>query len=326
MTSLDAVAVSALKNYDFSPNTAVTLTNVSENVTYRVDDRGTGRSAALRIHRLNYHSKAAIESELCWMDALREDGVVAPPRPMTTRDGARIVTVDDDRGLARHVVLFEWLPGHTPTVEGDLVPSFRVLGTLAAKMHSHGSMWQPPASFDRYTCNYNTALGLKAMWGRWQEGLGIGRSERKLLSRLDTEVGKRLVGYGAGRDRFGLAHNDLRLANLLVDGDHIHVIDFDDCGYSWYMYDFAASVSFIEDDTRVPDWMSAWLDGYTSHRPLSKVDIEIIPTLIMFRRLLLVGWVGSRHEYADEAAKLGTGFTSVTCDLAEAYLTGVYLM
>jgi Ser/Thr protein kinase RdoA (MazF antagonist) len=329
MAATDAVVEAALARYDLSPAATVTLVNVSENTTYRVDDPRTGRSAALRIHRPNYHSAAAIESELCWLDALREDGVVDPPRAIATRDGSRIVTVDPgDLGAdapPRHVVMFEWLPGQAPSTEGDLVPGFRVLGSLAARMQAHGARWQPPASFERYTCDYNAGLGLNAMWGRWQDGLGLGPSEREILTRLDAEILRRLTGYGTEKDRFGLAHNDLRLANLLVDGEHIHVIDFDDCGYAWYMYDFATAVSFIELDPRVGEWMAAWLDGYTAHRPLSKSDIGMIPTLIMFRRLLLLGWVGSHHSYAEEAAELGEGYTRATCDLAEQYLAGRYL-
>lgn len=326
ITSADAVVDAALTRYNLSPEATVTLVNVSENTTYRVDDPQTGRSAALRIHRPNYHSEAAIESELCWLDALREDGVVEPPQAISARDGSRIVTVDIGGGApSRHVVMFEWLPGQAPTTEGDLIPSFQMLGNLAAKMHAHGAIWTPPASFVRYTCDYNAALGPNAMWGRWQNGLGLGPSEREILTRLDSEIFRRLNEYGAEKDRFGLAHNDLRLANLLVAGEHIHVIDFDDCGYAWYMYDFATAVSFLEQDPRVAEWMSAWLDGYTTHRSLSKADLDIIPTLIMFRRLLLVGWVGSHHEYAEEAAELGEGYTSLTCDLAEHYLAGRYL-
>lgn len=322
---LSAVARKALTSYDFSIQALLSLVNVSENATFRIDDPATGRTAALRVHRANYHTDAAIESELEWMDALRSAGVVEPPRPLLTRDGRRISNVSVDGGEVRSVVLFEWLDGDAPTTDGDLVPSFRLLGSLAARMHVHGTQWTRPASFDRYICDYDAALGSQAMWGRWQDGLAMGPAESEVLTRLDAEIRRRLTEYGKSSDRFGLAHSDLRLANLLLDGDHIHVIDFDDCGFAWYMYDFATAVSFIEEDPRVREWMDAWLEGYTEHRPVSPADLAILPTLVMFRRLLLVGWVGSHFEYATEAAELGPDFTRVTCELAEAYLSGSYL-
>jgi Ser/Thr protein kinase RdoA (MazF antagonist) len=225
-------------------------------------------------------------------------------------------------GPPRHIVVFEWLPGEAPSTEGDLVPGFRVLGTLAAKMHSHGRSWQRPPGFIRYTCDYATGLGPNARWGRWQDGLGLGPEERETLTRLDSEIRRRLAAYGKGPERFGLCHNDLRLANLLVEGEHTHVIDFDDCGFAWYMFDFAGALTFIEDDPRVPELMAAWVDGYNSHRRLLREDEEMLPTMIMFRRLSMLGWVGSHHEYAEEAAELGVGYTRVTQDLAEAYLSG----
>jgi Ser/Thr protein kinase RdoA (MazF antagonist) len=325
-TSLDDVVRVALERYDFSPEAKVSLINVSENSTFRVDDPHTGRRAALRVSRPNYHSEAAIESELSWMDALREEGVVEPPVPIAARDGSRVTTVEvNGAGPARHVVLFEWLAGRAPDTGGDLLPSFRLLGRLAARMHSHGAKWQRPAWFTRYSCDYEAALGQKAMWGRWQDALGLGREEREVLTQLDSEIRRRLAGLGKGSEHFGLAHCDLRLANLLVDGEHSHLIDFDDCGFSWYMYDFGTAVSFIEDDPRVPELMLAWIDGYKAERHLSRSNQEILPTMVMFRRLLLVGWVGSHHEYAEEAAELGADYTLKTCDLAEAYLAGRYL-
>jgi Ser/Thr protein kinase RdoA (MazF antagonist) len=228
-------------------------------------------------------------------------------------------------GPARHVALFEWLPGSAPSTESDLPLNFEVLGRLAAKMQTHGAEWEPAKGFERYTCDCDAAFGPNAMWGRWQNGLGLGSYENDILSKLESVIQRRLADYGKGQDRFGLSHNDLRLANLLIDGDDLHVIDFDDCGYAWYMYDFATAVSFIEDDPRAPDWMAMWIDGYTSHRPLSEDDLEIIPTLSMFRRLLLLGWVGSHHEYAKEARELGVNYTNVTCQLAEEYLAGRFL-
>jgi Putative homoserine kinase type II (protein kinase fold) len=325
MEALEFAVHRALARYEFSAEATVTPVNISENTTYRIDDPVLGRSAALRVHRPSYHRDVAIESELCWMDALSNSGVVEVPRPIRARDGARVTKLQLPDGSTRSVVLFEWLTGAPPTPDSDLVPHFRVLGTLAAAMHQHGAHWVRPEWFERYTCDCDAGLGPKPMWGRWCDGLGVGPSERRLLGRLDSEIRDRLARYGTAPDRFGLAHNDLRLANLLVDGEHTRVIDFDDCGFAWYMYEFASSVSFVEDDERLADWMESWLQGYAEHRPLDPADVSILPTLIMFRRLLLVGWIGSHHEYAPEAAELGAAFTAATCNLAEAYLCGRYL-
>ena len=57
----------------------VTLVNVSENATYRVDDPATGTRSILRVHRLGYHSTPAILSELAWLEALASRPGSAPP-------------------------------------------------------------------------------------------------------------------------------------------------------------------------------------------------------------------------------------------------------
>ena len=92
----------------------------------------------------------------------------------------------------------------------------------------------------------------------------MGREELALLGRLDATLRRRLEAYGRGPSGFGLVHADIRLANLLVEGDHVRVIDFDDCGFSWFMYDFATTVSFIEDHPDVPELHEAWVEGYQS--------------------------------------------------------------
>ena len=99
------------------------------------------------------------------------------------------------------------------------------------------------------------------------------------------------------------------------------MIDFDDCGFSWYMYDFATAVSFMEDHPRVPELRDAWVRGYRSVAELEPAAEAELDTFVMLRRLLLVAWMGSHHTFAPEAAELGAGFTAGTCALAEDYLS-----
>ncbi len=140
-----------------------------------------------------------------------------------------------------------------------------------------------------------------------------------MLDRLATVIERRLHAFGQTPDRFGLVHADMRLANLLVHGDDTYVIDFDDCGFSWYLYDLATALSFIEHYPQVPELVDSWLTGYRRVLPLSAEEEAEIPTFVMLRRLLLVAWIGS-HADTDLARSQGADFSRVTCDLADKYL------
>lgn len=238
------------------------------------------------------------------------------PRPIHGRDGALI-----QQAAGRHAVLFAWEEGAEPTLADDLAAPFAALGAAAARMHAHARRWQRPPGFTRLTWDVATSLGDAAPhWGRWRDGMGVDATRAALFGRTVALIGRRLAAYGRGPDRFGLVHGDLRLANLLVDGDTVTVIDFDDCGFSWFLYDAATPVSFHEDAPEVPALIDAWLTGYRRVAPLSAADEAEIPTFVMLRRLLLVAWIGS-HAETDLAAAMGIAYTEGTIALCDRYLT-----
>jgi Ser/Thr protein kinase RdoA (MazF antagonist) len=314
-------AQDALAAYDAHPEASLELLNVSENATFLVTDPWTGPSV-LRVHRLGYHTEVEIASELAWMDALRVETGVRTPRVLPAADGRRIVTMPERGGAAvRHCVRFEFLPGTEPGSERALARrQFAELGEITARMHRHAREWSRPAWFTRFHWDYEAAFGRTARWGRWQDGIGVGPSERQILARLDDVLEARLKAFGTGPARYGLVHADTRLANLLVHDGSVSVIDFDDSGFSWYLYDLGTSVSFFEHAPEVPALVDSWLQGYGKAGRLSADDRAEIWTFIMFRRLLLVAWIGS-HQAVDIAAELGRGYTQGSCDLAESYLS-----
>lgn len=303
----------ALPRYALSPLATATLINVSENTTYRVDDGE--RATILRVHRPGYHAVASIRSELAWLTALREEAGISTPRVIPALDGSLVVEGP------RNCVMFEFLPGTEPP-EHRLVEDFEELGAITARMHVHARSWRPPPGFTRFTWDYDAAFGSIARWGRWQDGPGAGREEAEILGRLDKALSERLSRFGRDPSRFGLIHADLRLANLLVSGGRTSVIDFDDCGFGWYLYDLGAALSFIEHYPQVPEMIDSWVRGYRTVLDLPAEDEKEIWTFVMFRRLLLVAWIGS-HSTVDVAAELGAGYTQGSCELAERYLGGL---
>jgi Ser/Thr protein kinase RdoA (MazF antagonist) len=326
-------AIQALRAYGCPTDTPVDLLNVSENATFLVPDSDAGPSV-LRVHRLGYHTEQEIASELAWMDALRAEAGVRTPRVLAAADGRRVVTVAERGGAARHCVRFEFLPGTEPSTGPADGPAsgtgpggaranshFADLGEITARMHRHARQWRRPAWFTRFHWDYAAAFGDRARWGRWQDGIGVGPPERQVLGRLADKLEARLAAFGTGPARYGLVHADTRLANLLVHEGSVSVIDFDDSGFSWYLYDLATSVSFFEHSPDVPGLVASWLEGYRRVGQLSAEDEAEIWTFILFRRLLLTAWIGS-HRGVDIAAELGVGYTRGSCDLAESYLSG----
>ena len=318
VASFEEFAYAALPAYGLPDDTRLTLLNVSENGTFLVEHPDHPRSV-LRIHRTGYHSREAILSELSWISALRDEGIVDTPAFMPALNGDTVVTATAADGRERYVVRFAWVDGVEPT-EDRLAQDFEELGSITARLHAHAKSWQRPTTFTRFVWDYDTALGPQGHWGRWQDGLGVGADEIAILSRCAERMRERLATYGKSTDRFGLVHADMRLANLLVNGPTVNVIDFDDCGLSWFMYDLGSSLSFIEHEPYVPELVDSWIRGYRRVATLAPEDEAELPTFIMFRRLLLVAWIGS-HAETETAQEMGPEYAVTSCRLADDYLT-----
>jgi Ser/Thr protein kinase RdoA (MazF antagonist) len=318
---LHGLATVALTRYQLPTGINASLINLSENATYRIDHPASGERWALRVHREGYHSKAAIASELAWLTDLREHGGVITPRVLPGKDGALIQVVEHDAvGKPRHVVLFAWETGEEPDEEQqDLRAPFETLGEIAAQMHMHVRGWQRPNGFERLTWDFDTSLGARPHWGAWRDGMGLTPEIEELFGQTVDLIGRRLEAFGKGEDRFGLIHCDMRLANLLIDGAVTKVIDFDDCGFSWLLYDCATTVSFFEHKPEVPAVLQARLRGYRKIIALPEEDEAEIWTFVMLRRLLLVAWIGS-HSETDLAQSMGLDYTRGTVPLCEDYL------
>ena len=256
-----------------------------------------------------------------WMDALRAEAGVRTPRVLAAADGRRVVTVTDEAGGAqRSCVRFEFLPGTEP-VDG-LVEHFAELGEITARMHRHARQWARPGGFTRFDWDYDAAFGSEARWGRWQDGIGVGAEEREVLGRLDATLRARLAAFGTGPDRYGLIHADTRLANLLVDdGGRVSVIDFDDCGFSWYLYDVGTSVSFFEHEPQVPGLIDAWLTGYRRTRGPARRRTRRRSGPSSSSGACCWSRGSARTGPWTSLSELGAGYTAGSCDLAETYLS-----
>ncbi|MGE4659173.1 MAG: phosphotransferase, partial [Arenicellales bacterium] len=157
-------------------------------------------------------------------------------------------------------------------------------------------------------------------WGNWQEGVNIDAQALNVLQRVEVVIHGRLDNADVSSENYGLIHADLRLANLLIHGETTAIIDFDDCGFGWYLFDLAGALSFLEDREDVTDLINSWIRGYQKVADIPTDAEVMIPTLIMLRRIQLIGWLGYQQAHLDFARQIGQTFTTNSCRLAQQYL------
>nr|WP_263326423.1 phosphotransferase [Neobacillus sp. Marseille-Q6967] len=320
IAKFNQIANTAIGCYPLLSKAVIQLLNYSENATYLVKRLGTNEKYILRVGRPGYHTKTEVESELEWLKSIHKHSNIQVSLPILGGNGEYIQALNHENE-SYYCTLFTFLEGEAPNEENEteLISQFEKLGEITAQLHNHSiKNWDELSRVQRLTWDYETVLGPSPKWGKWQDGLGMTPEREELFTKVAKKIKNRLEQFGKGSNRFGLIHSDLRLANLLVERDQIKVIDFDDCGFGWYLYDLATSISFIEHKPYVPELIQSWLKGYQKIRALSNEEKQEIPTFILMRRLQLIAWVGSRDN--ETTRELGSNFTVETDDLAKKYL------
>lgn len=314
-TALTALAQRALANYPAALQGELSLLCRSENATFLL--QAYGQRYALRLHRGDYHQKADIESELLWLDALRETGIVVP-QAVVNSQGDAVQTLLLPDGGTRYAVLFHWIDGEMPTTDVD-PRAFRQLGEITARLHQHSRNWPRPQGFRRIIWDHHTMVSPQSHWGHWQDAPNLNPQDHMLVAQAIARIGDELAEYGKSAGRYGLIHADLRLTNLLLHRGETRVIDFDDCGFGWYLHDLAAAISFVEHHPRAAEWVDHWLQGYEQVAHLSDTDMALVPALLMQRRIQLLAWVGS-HAETEMAQSLGPHWADHSVRLCRRYL------
>ena len=304
----------------------VELVKYRENAVFSAH-RADGLRVAVRIHRHGYHSDASLLSELHWMQALADAGIAVPPI-IPAACGSPFVKVEAP-GIPepRQVDLLGWMAGHPvgSAEEGlalDPHSAERLYfdaGVLAARVHSHTQAMALPETFTRHAWDADGLVGEEPLWGRFWELGTLTPGQRALLLRARAAAREALEAFGRNADNYGLIHADFVPENLLSEDGRLKLIDFDDSGFGWHMFELATALYFNVDEPSYPAIRRALLAGYRSARALPAAHEALLPLFLFLRGTTYLGWIQTRPE-TQTARELGPMLIARLCALAEAYL------
>jgi len=298
ITRLRRVAVRALDAYPLAEPRLRFVTH-GENTTFQVSARGDDGAVErflLRVHRPVRHgrfidSHAAIASELRWLSALREQTDLLVPQPLFTRDGGLTTTVSvPGVRRPRACSILRWMDGRRYSASPRPVYLHR-LGGAMARLHNHADTWQRPDGFVRTLWDWETFFGdtmeygginAAQVWDLLPDELrrrfdGVAVAARRAMTQLDDEA-------------VGLIHADLHLDNALFAGADVKLIDFDDFGTGYRIYDLAVALWELRHRADYEAFRTALIDGYTAHRPLPKDHLDCLDTFIAVREVAFGLW------------------------------------
>ena len=319
------IALSALIHWDLKP-TGIHLIKVRENAVFRVECEH-GRKVVLRVHRQGYHSDDALRSESEWMAALERDGLQVP-RVIASRHGRPFEVIGATASSIGHQVdIIEWIDGkQLGSVEAgvsggdeEIARKYRIVGETMARMHNQSSRWQPAEGFVRHSWCEEGLAGLRPLWGRFWELEALSTSQRSLLGSARMAIREDLLAIGKSAQVYGLIHADLVPENFLVDGDDVRVIDFDDAGFGWHLFDIATSLYFLKAEPYYDVAQTALVEGYRRHRALSDEALASLPMFLAARSTTYLGWVHERKGTAT-AIELTPMLIELACGVVEDYL------
>lgn len=245
----------------------------------------SGERAALRLHRAGYQSAEAIASELWWCRALAEAGLPVPAA-LPTVDGRLLVALPD----GRHASAIAWMEGEAlgeaqqsfARPLDEVLRIYERLGGLLAEMHRVTDRLTLPPGFARPRWDREGLVGEAPFWGRFWDHPAATPDQRAVLIRGRDALRERLG------DEVGLIHADVLRENVLVRGEQLSLIDFDDSGFGFRLYDLGTALVQTVYDPAHAAIRDALMAGYGT------TDREAVDAFTMARTLASVGWTMPR--------------------------------
>jgi Ser/Thr protein kinase RdoA (MazF antagonist) len=264
-----------------------TIKEIDTWANFIFEAKKSDKSYILRISHSSYRTIYQIKAEIEWIDFLEKKGVpVAIPILSVNNQFVEEITLEDSTSF--FTTLFVKVPGETIATNHSLMTPTVIekWGSILGRLHSLTKEYEPKSSIKRK---------------HWYEKPEIANIDETLTDYpIILEKAKKHISYikslPKDQDTYGLIHYDLHEVNLLVDGEDITVIDFDDCQYDYLAADFS-SIFFqlvwrfhTAEKSReavAKEFYPQFMKGYLKEYPLSEFWISKIPDFLQVRHFFL---------------------------------------
>ena len=221
----------------------------------------------LRLHQAGT-AVHKIQSEIYWLQALRNKGGIKTLSPVPGRDGEMIQCTSPNDLPSRYATVYDWIPGETlgALSAAEKTPELiRSLGSMVGRMHSVSETLELPDWFTRPRYYDIEWVTLQVEKGLASGNIDDAAEAREKLASLPSRFSQFVTEHGERRDAFGLIHLDLAPHNIVVSEGQLCPIDVREFGFGYYLSDILTLSRQLSEDER-----TIFFEGYQEVRLLPK--------------------------------------------------------
>ena len=275
----NAILEEAMQRYGIAED-SILLLDGFESFMYEFD-----REEEVYILRIGHsfrRSESLIRGEVDWINFLSEGGAPVA-KAIRSENGKLVEPIDDGNGEYFLVTAFIKAKGKPSREVGWTSRLFETYGKLLGRMHALSKgyrlidiTWKRP--------HWNDPLMLEV------EKFLHPVSEVVVVERFRTLM-DHLRMLSKDDDSYGLIHQDAHAENLYVDETgNITLFDFDDCAYSWFIYDIAVVLFYMVMGRKnvtefTHEFMFHFIKGYKRENQIKSEWLKEIPHFFKLREI-----------------------------------------
>ncbi|WP_138500888.1 phosphotransferase enzyme family protein [Nostoc sp. PA-18-2419] len=308
------------------------LLQYEDNAVYRLTD-GDGKDYVLRLGALAGHDSARQLSEMKWLEWLGSKAKFPVPLPVVNCDGQLVTDLPTADPSEPHLaVVLRWVEGEHPSP--PIEPTFfSQLGEITGHMHLLATHFSVPVGFVRPSWDWHQLFGPFSVFESRLSGGGslevssvpLEDAQLNILASVRNVLLNDLHKLRSSEDAWGLIHGDLHRDNILIHDGETGVIDFDDCGWGFFLYDVASVLDstyrrLARNLGEYQQLRDAYLTSYDRIRPLPTTTSAQLMIFKAMRDLVTLNFILSSTN--SEVLAWGPPRVQSIMEQLNAYLDG----
>ena len=238
-----------------------------------------------------------LSSELTWLRHIGSNTDLRAPVPIASADNAgadyiaRAESSELQPPFLAYGSLFHFIAGQPKSAAQLSVDDLRRVGEFLARLHS-AAQFAPPRGFSRPRFDATGFFGASSLYHFAENTRLIKQDQAKIHSQVARRVSSAMKTLGEDTDAFGLIHGDLLAKNILFQKSQIAALDFEYCGWGYFLYDLAPLLWQLKGE-RAADYQrleSALWSGYTALRPQCSARRRLLEDFIAARQWASLRW------------------------------------